>query len=46
LLDAPERAQALGQEARRFVETGFSWQAHLSGIDACLVAPASTEEVH
>ncbi|WP_137918838.1 TIGR03087 family PEP-CTERM/XrtA system glycosyltransferase [Hydrogenophaga sp. 2FB] len=36
LLDAPAQAQALGQEARRFVLQGFSWQAHLSGIDACL----------
>lgn len=42
LLDAPARATALGREARRFVLQGFSWQAHLSGIDACL-ADASPE---
>lgn len=38
LLDAPEQARALGRAARRFVVAGFSWQAHLSGIDACLDA--------
>jgi len=44
LLDAPERAASLGREARRFVVQGFSWQAHLSGIDACLEdrSPAPT----
>jgi sugar transferase (PEP-CTERM/EpsH1 system associated) len=36
LLDAPGHAVSLGREARRFVVQGFSWQAHLSGIDACL----------
>jgi sugar transferase (PEP-CTERM/EpsH1 system associated) len=41
LLDAPAHATALGREARRFVLKGFSWQAHLSGIDACL-SPSST----
>ena len=40
LLDAPPaQAAALGREARRFVLQGFSWQAHLSGIDACLDDP-------
>ena len=47
LLDAPAQAKLLGQEARRFVLQGFSWQAHLSGIDACLDAPIeSLQEAH
>lgn len=48
LLDAPAaQTAALGREARRFVLQGFSWQAHLSGIDACLDKPALTvEETH
>lgn len=48
LLDAPPaQAAALGREARRFVLRGFSWQAHLSGIDACLDSPVPTlEEAH
>lgn len=48
LLDAPSaQAAALGREARRFVLRGFSWQAHLSGIDACLDSPVPTlEETH
>ncbi|MBS3996054.1 MAG: TIGR03087 family PEP-CTERM/XrtA system glycosyltransferase [Hydrogenophaga sp.] len=43
LLDAPEQARALGRAARHFVLAGFSWQAHLSGIDACLGAGVSAE---
>ncbi|MDP2263633.1 MAG: TIGR03087 family PEP-CTERM/XrtA system glycosyltransferase [Hydrogenophaga sp.] len=43
LLDAPEQARSLGRAARRFVVAGFSWQAHLSGIDACLDASAHAE---
>ena len=51
LLDAPPgQAAALGREARRFVLQGFSWQAHLSGIDACLDDPhqlkATVQEAH
>ncbi|MDP3834873.1 MAG: TIGR03087 family PEP-CTERM/XrtA system glycosyltransferase [Hydrogenophaga sp.] len=42
VLDSPERAATLGQAARRFVVAGFSWQAHLSGIDACLETPGAT----
>jgi hypothetical protein len=30
--DAPRRV-ALGENARRFVEQGYSWQAHLRAID-------------
>ena len=33
LLDTPDHAAALGVCARAYVEQGFSWQAHLSGID-------------
>ncbi len=36
LMDQPGHAAELGVRARAFVEQGFSWQAHLSGIDACL----------
>ena len=36
LLDTPDRAAQLGLQARAYVEKGFSWQAHLSGIDQCL----------
>jgi sugar transferase (PEP-CTERM/EpsH1 system associated) len=48
LLDLPEQARALGRAARRFVLAGFSWQAHLSGIDACLGTGvrAEPEAVH
>ncbi len=48
LLDAPPaQVAALGREARRFVLQGFSWQAHLSGIDACLDEPTPTvQETH
>ncbi|QHE85916.1 TIGR03087 family PEP-CTERM/XrtA system glycosyltransferase [Hydrogenophaga sp. BPS33] len=47
LLDAPERAAERGREARRFVLQQFSWQAHLSGIDACLDLPQTrAQEVH
>ena len=42
VLDSPERAATLGRAARRFVVAGFSWQAHLSGIDACLETPGAT----
>lgn len=38
LMDQPAHAAHLGVQARAFVEQGFSWQAHLSGIDACLGA--------
>ncbi len=40
LLCAPARAQAIGQQARERVLRQFSWQAHLSQLDACL-PPAS-----
>ncbi len=47
LLGAPAQAKAMGEEARRFVLQGFSWQAHLSGIDACIDAPtALLQEAH
>jgi polysaccharide biosynthesis protein PslH len=50
LLDLPEQARSLGRAARRFVVSRFSWQAHLSGIDACLCpgrpAGAAAEVVH
>lgn len=36
LLDIPGHAAEVGLCARAYVERGFSWQAHLSGIDACL----------
>ena len=36
LMDHPSHAAVLGERARAFVEQGFSWQAHLSGIDAWL----------
>ena len=36
LMDHPGHAAELGVRARAFVEQGFSWQAHLSGIDAWL----------
>jgi polysaccharide biosynthesis protein PslH len=36
LLDHPRDVRGLKREARRFVMQRFSWQAHLSGIDACL----------
>ena len=36
LMDHPAHAAELGERARAFVEQGFSWQAHLSGIDAWL----------
>ncbi|QHE76724.1 TIGR03087 family PEP-CTERM/XrtA system glycosyltransferase [Hydrogenophaga sp. PBL-H3] len=36
LLDIPGHAAEVGLRARAYVERGFSWQAHLSGIDACL----------
>ena len=46
LLDAPEHAAALGRAARQFVVQRFSWQAHLSGIDACLAPPHAPEASH
>ena len=46
LLGAPEHAAALGRAARQFVVQGFSWQAHLSGIDACLVQSSAPEASH
>lgn len=36
LLDTPGHAAELGVRARTYVEQGFSWHAHLSGIDQCL----------
>lgn len=36
LLEAPERAQAIGEAARRRVLARYSWDAHLSGIDRYL----------
>lgn len=36
LLSAPARAQAMGQQARERVLRQFSWQAHLSKLDAYL----------
>jgi glycosyltransferase involved in cell wall biosynthesis len=38
LLDHPRAARTMRREARRFVMQRFSWQAHLSGIDACLAS--------
>jgi sugar transferase (PEP-CTERM/EpsH1 system associated) len=38
LMYIPHHAAALGEQARDFVEQHFSWQAHLSGIDALLEA--------
>lgn len=37
LLDHPRAMRCVRREARRFVMQRFSWQAHLSGIDACLL---------
>jgi sugar transferase (PEP-CTERM/EpsH1 system associated) len=36
LLDAPARAQAIGEAARRQVVGHYSWEAHLSRLDAWL----------
>lgn len=47
LMDQPDHAAQLGAQARAFVEQGFSWQAHLSGIDACLATlPAADTRTH
>lgn len=47
LMDQPDHAAQLGAQARAFVEQGFSWQAHLSGIDACLATlPAADTRIH
>jgi glycosyltransferase involved in cell wall biosynthesis len=47
LADRPA-AQAMGQQARRYVLDHYSWDAHLRGIDACLPAqaPGAEELVH
>jgi sugar transferase (PEP-CTERM/EpsH1 system associated) len=36
LLSQPDQAAAIGQAARRQVLSAYGWDAHLSGIDACL----------
>ncbi|MCW5652267.1 TIGR03087 family PEP-CTERM/XrtA system glycosyltransferase [Hydrogenophaga sp.] len=47
LLASPAHAAELGREARGFVLRRFSWQAHLSGIDACLdTLPTAEEGAH
>lgn len=44
LLEAPDKAQALGQCARLRVIESYSWSAHLSGIDRYLEAPLPARE--
>lgn len=46
LLDTPGQAAELGVRARVYVEQGFSWQAHLSGIDQCLGSLPTTGAVN
>ncbi|MGE0099214.1 MAG: TIGR03087 family PEP-CTERM/XrtA system glycosyltransferase [Hydrogenophaga sp.] len=46
LMDDAAHAQALGREARQFVLAGYSWHAHLSGIDACLADAAPKALAH
>ncbi|WP_332740848.1 TIGR03087 family PEP-CTERM/XrtA system glycosyltransferase [Hydrogenophaga sp.] len=43
LLDTPGHAAELGVRARTYVEQGFSWHAHLSGIDQCLGSLPDTD---
>jgi sugar transferase (PEP-CTERM/EpsH1 system associated) len=38
LLSDPSASRALGDRARQYVLQGFSWQAHLAGLD-CFLAP-------
>jgi sugar transferase (PEP-CTERM/EpsH1 system associated) len=46
LLDEGDHAGALGRAARQFVLQGFSWQAHLSGMDAFLADACAPEVDH
>lgn len=41
-LSAPATRRVLGDRARQYVLQGFSWQAHLAGLDRFLVPPAHT----
>jgi glycosyltransferase involved in cell wall biosynthesis len=43
LLDAPARAQTIGEAARRQVVDHYSWEAHLSRLDAWLDVPRPAE---
>ncbi len=45
LLQKPEWARQLGEQARRYVVNHFSWNAHLSGIDR-FVHEAAAEPLH
>ena len=40
LLSDPPASQALGEQARQYVLQGFSWQAHLAGLDRFLTLQA------
>ena len=41
LINAPELSTQAGHAARQFVVQNFSWQAHLSALDAWLNAEAN-----
>jgi glycosyltransferase involved in cell wall biosynthesis len=43
LLDDRSMCSALGREARGFVVRQYSWDAHLSGMDACLMQTGAQE---
>lgn len=43
LLKSPERAALIGDNARRCVVRGYSWEANLRGLDA-LLGPASAAQ--
>ena len=45
LLDAPERASAMGEAARRQVLARYSWAAHLSRIDRYLDSTAGEQVI-
>lgn len=36
LLEAPDKASAIGEAARRRIKENYSWEAHMSGIDRYL----------
>lgn len=43
LLQSPEQSADMGKAARQFVLKHFSWEAHLSALDAWLPAPTKGE---
>ena len=44
LLQSPEQVAELGRAARQFVIKHFSWEAHLSALDAWLSPQASDQK--